>query len=65
MPLNRVDDFRSDTAGNANDRRQKLIELLGGAWVREDIQEIERVVSGSQEGWAIQRHNPGDPWRKL
>jgi hypothetical protein len=65
MPLVRCDSFWADDAQDKGNRRQKLIELLQGTWVNEDIQEIERVVSDGQQGWAMQRHNPEDPWRNL
>jgi len=67
MPLDksRPDDFRPDNAKNPDDRRKELNNLLRLSWVSDDIQEIERVIKNNQEGWAMWRHKPGDPYRKL
>jgi hypothetical protein len=67
MPLNKSipDDFLWDDAKTPQQRRIKLIEHLTLDWATEDIEEIERVVKKKKEGWAMWRHNPGDPWRQL
>lgn len=67
MPLDksRPHDFLPDGAQTPQERRMKLIQRLQTDWVTEDIEEIDRVVRNNQEGWAMWRHNPGDPWRQL
>ena len=65
LDKSKPDDFQPDNATNADDRRQKLINLLRLSWNSEDIQEIERVIRNNREGWAMWRHKPGDPWRQL
>lgn len=67
MPPNKStpDDFLQDDAQTPQERRIKLIEHLTLDWATEDIEEIERLVRNHQEGWAMWRHNPGDPWRTL
>jgi hypothetical protein len=67
MPLNKStpDRFLPDEAQTPQQRRIKLIERLDLNWATEDIEEIERVVKNNQEGWAMWRHQPEDPWRQV
>ena len=63
LDKSKPDDFRADNASDQVGRRKTLMNLLRLSWVREDIEEIERVIKDNQEGWAMWRRK--DKWREL
>jgi hypothetical protein len=62
MPLDKAnpDSFIPDDAQTPQERRKYLNQRINLNWAAEDIQEIDRMVKGGQEGWAMWRRQGGN-----